>query len=90
MEASKFSAAFMMKSPIDPSKVIDAVKQTQKEYKERVNNLSKGKKKRLQKKAFRKFGEDGSFYSKKHKVFVEAEDGVLINIPKKPENYKKI
>lgn len=79
MEASKFSAAFMQKSPIDP-----------KEYKENVNKLSEGKKKRLQKKAFRKFGEDGSFYSKKHKVFVEAEDGVLINIPKKPENYKKI
>ena len=90
MEASKFSAAFMVKSPIDPSKVIDAVKQTQKEYKERVNKLSKGKKKRLQKKAYDDFGEDGSFYSNKHGVFVEAEDGVLQNIPSQPEKYKKI
>ena len=31
-----------------------------------------------------------SFYSKKHKVYVEGEDGVLSRPPVKPENYEKL
>ena len=30
------------------------------------------------------------FYSKKHKVYVEGEDGVLDRTPVKPENYEKL
>ena len=30
------------------------------------------------------------FYSKKHKVYVEGEDGVLSRTPVKPENYEKL
>lgn len=49
--------------------------------------LTKATKDSLQNKA-RKMGE--GFYSKKHKVYVDGEDGVLSQKPVKPENYKKI
>ena len=90
MKASEFSGPFMMKSPIDPLKVGKALKDFQEEYRRRAEKVSKEDKIKLQKQAYDDFGEDGSFYSNKHGVFVEAEDGVLKNIPKKPENYKKI
>jgi hypothetical protein len=41
----------------------------------------------LQNKA-RKIGK--GFYSKKHKVYVDGEDGVLSQTPVKPENYEKL
>ena len=90
MEASKFSGPFMVKSPIDPLKVGKALKDFQEEYKKRAEKVSKEDKIKLQKQAYDDFGEDGSFYSNKHGVFVEAEDGVLQNIPSQPEKYKKI
>ena len=90
MEASKFSGPFMVKSPIDPLKVGKALKDFQEEYKRRAEKVSKEDKIKLQKQAYDDFGEDGSFYSNKHGVFVEAEDGVLQNIPSQPEKYKKI
>ena len=90
MEASKFSGPFMVKSPIDPLKVGKALKDFQEEYKRKAEKVSKEDKIKLQKQAYDDFGEDGSFYSNKHGVFVEAEDGVLQNIPSQPEKYKKI
>lgn len=91
MEISKFSGPFMMKSPIDPKKVIDAVELTQKEYTKNANKVSEEDRKKLQKQAYDNFGGiDGKFYSNEHKVFVEAEDGVLQTIPNKPKTYKKI
>ena len=90
MEASKFSGPFMQKSPIDPLKVGKAVKDFQKKYSEKASKVSEEDRMKLQNRAYNEFGEDGSFYSNKHGVFVEAEDGVLDNIPSEPEKYKKI
>jgi len=80
----------MQKSPIDPLKVNKAVKDFQKKYSEKASKVSEEDKMKLQNRAYNEFGEDGSFYSNKHGVFVEAEDGVLNNIPSQPEKYKKI
>ena len=91
MKASEFSGPFMMKSPIDPLKVGKALKDFQEEYSKKANKVSKEDKIKLQKQAYDNFGGiDGKFYSNKHKVFVDAGDGVLINIPSQPEKYKKI
>jgi len=90
MESSKFSGPFMMKSPIDPLKVGKALKDFQKEYSKKADKVSKEDKIKLQQQARDDFGEDGKFYSNEYKVFVEAEDGVLQNIPSQPETYKKI
>ena len=90
MESSKFSGPFMMKSPIDPLKVGKALKDFQKEYSKKADKVSREDKIKLQQQARDDFGEDGKFYSNKHKVFVQAEDGVLQNIPPHPETYKKI
>ena len=32
----------------------------------------------------------GKFFSKKHKVFVDGEDGVLSNYPTNAKDYKKV
>ena len=49
--------------------------------------LSQTVKDRLQQKALKR---GKPFYSKKHKVYVEGEDGVLDNTPKFKENYEKL
>ena len=49
--------------------------------------LSQAVKDSLQQKAL-KLGK--SFYSKKHKVYVEGEDGVLARQPKRPNNYERL
>ena len=49
--------------------------------------LPKATKDSLQNKA-KKIGK--GFYSKKHKVYVDSEDGVLSQTPLKPDNYKKL
>ena len=49
--------------------------------------LSQKTKDSLQNKA-RKIGK--GFYSKKHKVYVDGEDGVLGQTPLKPDNYEKL
>lgn len=56
----------------------------QKEVKKELPQKTKDS---LQNKA-RKMGK--GFYSKKHKVYVDGEDGVLSQTPRKPENYKKL
>ena len=60
--------------------VKNPIKQVKKE-------LPKATKDSLQNKA-RKMGK--GFYSKKHKVYVDSEDGVLSQTPLKPDNYEKL
>ena len=54
---------------------------------EEKKELSQATKDSLQQKALKL---KKSFYSKKHKVYVEGEDGVLSRPPVKPENYEKL
>lgn len=63
-----------VKSPLDQKKEVK-------------KELPQKTKDSLQNKA-RKIGK--GFYSKKHKVYVDGEDGVLSQPPVKPENYEKL
>jgi hypothetical protein len=63
-----------VKSPLDQKKEVK-------------KELPQKTKDSLQNKA-RKIGK--GFYSKKHKVYVDSEDGVLSQPPVKPENYEKL
>lgn len=63
------------------------VKSPLNQKKEVKKELPKTVKDSLQNKA-KKIGK--GFYSKKHKVYVEAEDGVLGQTPLKPDNYEKL
>jgi hypothetical protein len=80
-----FSSPFMAKSPFHEHelghKKKSSVEVDQKE------ELPQATKDSLQQKALER---GKPFYSKKHKVYVEGEDGVLTNTPTNTDNYEKL
>ena len=80
-----FSSPFMAKSPFHEHelghKKKSSVEVDQKE------ELPQAIKDSLQQKALKR---GKPFYSKKHKVYVEGEDGVLTNTPTNTDNYEQL
>lgn len=80
-----FSSPFMAKSPFHEHE-LGHKKKSSVEVDQR-EELTQKVKDSLQQKALKR---DKPFYSKKYKVYVEGEDGVLTNTPTNPDNYEKL
>ena len=80
-----FSSPFMAKSPLHEHEAghVEEKKETKKPKQE----LPQATKDSLQQKALKR---GKPFYSKKHKVYVEGEDGVLTNTPTNTDNYEQL
>ena len=83
--SSPFQKSFCGKSPINQVSMDVSYKKLKK--KTAQEELSQATKDSLQNKA-REIGK--GFYSKKYKVYVEGEDGVLGRAPKFPNKYEKL
>ena len=83
---AKSSALFQRTAelPSEKPKKKEVKKETNIEVKK---ELSQAVKDSLQQKALKR---GKPFYSKKHKVYVEGEDGVLARQPKRPNNYERL
>jgi len=79
---SNFSSPFMAKSPLNDNHELGEKKKPKSE-----RELSQKTKDSLQNVALKR---GKPFYSKKHKVYVEGEDGVLTNTPTNTSTYEKI
>tara|TARA_Y100000385_G_C12876799_1_gene544028 strand:- start:316 stop:561 length:246 start_codon:yes stop_codon:yes gene_type:complete len=79
---SNFSSPFLAKSPLNDHHELKEKKKPKSE-----RELSQKTKDSLQNVAIKR---GKPFYSKKHKVYVEGEDGVLTNTPTNTSTYEKI
>jgi len=89
---SNFSSPFMAKSPLHDNhefgeKKKSSVSADQQKKPKTERELSQKTKDSLQQVALKR---GKPFYSKKHKVYVEGEDGVLTNTPRNTSTYEKI
>ena len=77
------------KKNIDPKLIVDSAKKATTNM---GANLSQETKDMLRDEAYRMDPDngEGKFFSKKHKVFVDGEDGVLSNYPTNAKDYKKV
>ena len=77
------------KKNIDPKLIVDSAKKATTNM---GKNLTQETKNMLHDKAIKMdpANKSGKFFSKKHKVFVDGEDGVLSNYPTNAKDYKKV
>ena len=81
-----FSSPFMAKSPLHDHHELGSKKKSSVEE-DKKEELPQATKDSLQQKALKR---GKPFYSIKHKVYVEGEDGVLTNPPVNTDNYEKL
>ena len=77
------------KKNIDPKLIVDSAKKATTNM---GANLDQETKDTLRNRAYQMDPDNGGgqFFSKKHKVFVDGEDGVLSNYPTNAKDYKKV